>query len=106
MQSTRAHGCILGSVGLYREEHDFLAGHFRHVLDETVPDLGVDCRVFGRCVRKNDVDMNLVIVVLAYLVFRWRRVLLVYLAQPPKRNHYHASILMMKLWLATRLAGL
>src|SRR5581483_4929224 len=53
VQATRAHGLDLGRVRLHREEHDLFAGYLFHVLDEPVPNLGVDRRVLDRGICKN-----------------------------------------------------
>jgi hypothetical protein len=54
MQPARAHGLILGGIGLHREEDHLSAGDIGHVIDEVVPDRGIDRRVLDR--RKGEDD--------------------------------------------------
>ena len=41
-----AHRLDLGCVRLHREEYDLLAGHFFQMLEEAVPDLGIERGIF------------------------------------------------------------
>ena len=54
MQPAGAHRFILRRIGLYREENDLFADDFRHVLDESIPDLGINRWIFYPCVGEYD----------------------------------------------------
>ena len=53
MQTTAAHGFHLRGVGLHGEEANILACHFRQMIDEGLPDVGIDGGVFNRRVGKD-----------------------------------------------------
>jgi hypothetical protein len=53
MQASGAHGFKLRGVGLHREELHALAGYFFHMLDEALPHLRIDGRIFDRRICKD-----------------------------------------------------